>query len=207
MNSSSSRRTSLRARFRATTEATLLDAAEEVAAREGVEAASLQAIALRAGVAVGTIYNYFADRNALIEALFASRRAELAAQVDASASSNADAPFEVQLGAFVDNLLEFFDRRRSFLRILIDAEHVRARPVATRDWRRSALEHIRARAAHLVRVGVAAGKLRPERQALYADALVGLVRGILVGRAADDQPLTRNTDAIVDIFLHGTSAR
>ena len=207
MNSSSSRRTSLRARLRATTEATLLDAAEEGAAREGLEAASLQAIAERAGGAVGTIYNYFADRDALVEALFVSRRAELAAEVDATASNTADAPFEAQLHAFVENLLEFFARRRSFLRGLIDAEHVRARPVAARARRGSALEHIRARAARLVAAGVAAGDLRPERQALYADALVSLVRGILVGRAADAEPLARNAAAVVDIFLHGTAAR
>lgn len=207
MNSSSPRRTSLRARFRATTEATLLDAAEEVAAREGVDAANLQAIAARAGVAVGTIYNYFADRDALIEALFAKRRAELVEVVDATASTTADAPFEVQLRAFVENLLEFFDRRRCFLRILIDAEHVRARPAAARDRRSSALEHVRARAAHLVRVGVASGTLRPERADLYPDALVGVVRGILVGRAAESEPLSRNADALVDIFLRGTAVR
>lgn len=206
MNSSSSGRTSLRARFRATTEATLLEAAEEVAARDGVEAASLQAIAERAGVAVGTIYNYFADRHALVEALFARRRAELAAAVDTTASTTVDAPFEVQLRAFVENLLEFFDRRRSFLRILVDAEHVRARPAAARDRRKSALEHLRTRASRLVAVGIAAGRLRPEDQSLYADALVGIVRGILVSHAANDEPLAGNTDAIVRIFLYGTSA-
>lgn len=162
---------------------------------------------MRAGVAVGTIYNYFADRDALMEALFARRRAELAATVDATASRSADASFEVQLRAFVENLLEFFDRRRSFLRIVVDAEHVRARPAAPRNRRKSALEHLRARASHLVGLGVATGNLRPEHQALYADALVGIVRGVLVARAGDDQPLAGNTDAIVGIFLHGTSAR
>lgn len=207
MNSISSRRTSLRAQFRATTESTLLEAAEEVAAREGVDVANLQAIATRAGVAVGTIYNYFADRDALIEVLFARRCAELAAAVDETASNTADAPFDVQLRAFVESLLEFFDRRRAFLRIVVEAEHVRARPAAARDGRRSALEHLRARASHLVACGVATGRLRSEDQLLYADVLVGMVRGILVGRAAGDMPLAGNADAIVGIFLHGTSVQ
>ncbi|HSO33492.1 MAG TPA: helix-turn-helix domain-containing protein, partial [Labilithrix sp.] len=68
---------SLRARFKATVTEAILDAAEELAADVGVPGTNLQAVAKKAGVAVGTIYNHFEDRNELFAELFKRRREEL----------------------------------------------------------------------------------------------------------------------------------
>jgi AcrR family transcriptional regulator len=48
----------------------LLDAALTLFARDGVDRTSVRAIAERAGVAVGLLYNYFAGKDALLAAVF-----------------------------------------------------------------------------------------------------------------------------------------
>ncbi len=59
----------------------LLEAAREVFAEQGFEA-TMDAIAARAGVGVGTAYRRFANKDELIAALFQDRIAELTAVVD-----------------------------------------------------------------------------------------------------------------------------
>src|SRR4051812_10765706 len=105
---------SLRARFKETVTGAILDAAEELAAEVGVPATNLQAVAKRAGVAVGTIYNHFENREELFVELFARRREELVTAVDDAARSAARGGFEIQLEAYVDAVLSYFDTRRTF---------------------------------------------------------------------------------------------
>ncbi|MDX6685079.1 MAG: hypothetical protein QOF86_1207, partial [Baekduia sp.] len=50
----------------------ILDAARALFAEEGLHA-TLDAVAARAGVGVGTVYRRFADKEALIDALFEER--------------------------------------------------------------------------------------------------------------------------------------
>ena len=74
---------SLRERQREQTSAAILDAAEELFADKGLANAHMNDIASRVGVAVGTLYNHFKDRDALLAALLENRRAELLARIDA----------------------------------------------------------------------------------------------------------------------------
>ena len=62
----------------------LVVAAREVFAERGVEA-SLEEIARRAGVGVGTLYRHFPTRDALIEAVFERRIGEFVAVAEAAA--------------------------------------------------------------------------------------------------------------------------
>ena len=65
---------------RATYEA-LLGAAERLLAVEGLPGLNSTAVAAEAGVATGTFYTYFADKDALLGALFARRLDDLTAAV------------------------------------------------------------------------------------------------------------------------------
>jgi AcrR family transcriptional regulator len=62
----------------------LVAAAREVFAERGVEA-SLEEIARRAGVGVGTLYRHFATRDALVEAVFERRIGEFVAVAERAA--------------------------------------------------------------------------------------------------------------------------
>jgi len=63
----------------------LVAAAREVFAERGVDA-SLEEVARRAGVGIGTLYRHFSTREALVEAIFERRFGELIAVAEAAAS-------------------------------------------------------------------------------------------------------------------------
>jgi AcrR family transcriptional regulator len=63
----------------------LVAAAREVFAEQGVEA-SLEEIARRAGLGIGTLYRHFGTREALVEAIFERRIGELVAVAEAAAA-------------------------------------------------------------------------------------------------------------------------
>ena len=67
----------LRDRFRKETSRTVLAAAEQVFAEEGLHAASMSKIAERAGVAVGTIYRHFPSKQALGNAVYQRWKGQL----------------------------------------------------------------------------------------------------------------------------------
>src|SRR5678815_4687693 len=87
--------------------------------------AGLLPIAKRAGVAVGTLYNYFADREALIRALFESRRARLRPQLLAVVAASSELGFEARLRRFVTDLLAVFEQHRRFFKVAIETEHLK----------------------------------------------------------------------------------
>jgi AcrR family transcriptional regulator len=72
------RRRPVQGRSQATVEA-LLEAAAQILARHGAEAATTNAIAERAGVSIGSLYQYFADREALVDELTARHIAQMQA--------------------------------------------------------------------------------------------------------------------------------
>jgi AcrR family transcriptional regulator len=191
----------LRARFKEATSTAILDAAEQVAADEGLPAASLQTIAQRAGVAVGTIYNHFEDRDALFAALFARRRAELLATLDAAVKPNV--AFAAQLDAFVRTVFTYFDGRRTFLRLALESENVRP-PVRKPDGRTEpAMHQLQLRADRVVRVGVREKRLRPEAADLGAIVLVSIVKGVLHARVHGPKTFVEETEGVISLFLEG----
>ncbi|GAB4139746.1 MAG: hypothetical protein Tsb0016_06500 [Sphingomonadales bacterium] len=83
----------------------ILAAAAERLARGGAAAVTTTALAADAGLAVGSLYQYFADRDAVLLALHRRRMAALAETLAADlAMLPADAPWTVTLDHLVDHL-------------------------------------------------------------------------------------------------------
>ena len=190
---------SLRARFKETVSGAILDAAEELAAESGPAGASLQAIAKRAGIAVGTIYNHFADRNELFLGLFERRRAELLADLDAAAKKVAGAPFDKQLLAYVRTVFTFFDTRRAFLRVALEWHA----PKTKNPRESNSLEQLKIRAERIVKIGVKEKRLKTEGADLFALFLVAAVRALLISRADSPKPLADETESVIALFMQG----
>ncbi|HEY4016470.1 MAG TPA: TetR/AcrR family transcriptional regulator [Polyangiaceae bacterium] len=194
----------LRERFRETTSLAILAAAETIAARDGLANASLQGIADEAGVAVGTIYNYFQDRKVLFEELFARRREELYGAVDAAAKAHARARFEEQLRAFLLAVFEFFDQRRTFLYLALEAEGYKPTIVKGQDGkRRPAMQQLQERAERVIEVGVREKRVRAAAAGLASVLLVAFVRSILFSHFDESIPFASQVDSIVELFLGG----
>jgi AcrR family transcriptional regulator len=175
----------------------ILTAAEEVFAQRGIRTARMEEIAQRAGVAVGTVYNHFEDREGLVSALVERRRAELLKSLESAADEGA--PFEEQLRGFVRTVFEHFESKREFLAILLegDAANV-ARPS-------EAILVLRKRGEALVRRGLAQKALKSERSELFSAMLFGAVRASLVHEMHNPGAMDfgARADAVVDFFLHG----
>ena len=200
MSAGSSRRTAVRARVRETIADAILDAAQEVALEKGLEATSIAAIAARAGVAVGTLYNYFPDRDGLLTALFAARRAAMTPRLAAAAESTAKLPFEPRLRAFVTQLFAIFEEQRAFLRLAVAAEEtgqkLRPRGPTMMTSVVQALEQI-------MRDG-AAKKLFPAARApAYARLVHGAITGLALWRIAEGQSFAGDAELVVDGWLRG----
>jgi AcrR family transcriptional regulator len=191
----------LRVTLREATRSAIVDAAEKVAARDGLSGASLQAIAEQAGVAVGTIYNYFEDRDRLFDALFTRRRDELFEAIDAAAKEHRSEPFQAQLDAFVRAVLGFFDGRRDYLRVAFDAESARFKRSDAKKG--SAVQQLRDRAERVVKIGLREKVLREEDADIAGDILVGIVRGILMAGAQTDRTCLPDAARVTALFLRG----
>jgi len=194
---------SLRSRLKQATAREILNAAEQVLAEQGA-AASMQAIARMAGVAVGTLYNHFTDKDDLVRGLLSVRRGELFKAVDEAMAGRSDAPFVTQLLTFVQAIFTQFERRRSYLKIAIGSDM----PRGEGDDGRPALLRTMDRLRPVIDRGLSEGVLRPELAPLYPPVLAGIIRGVLVhGREDPAYSFTGAAETVVELFLGGAAVK
>jgi AcrR family transcriptional regulator len=193
----------LRERFREATQQAILQAAEQTFAERGIHGARMEDVATRAGVAVGTLYNYFGDKKHVVTALLDGHRAELLGRLDAALSPRR--PFAEALVAWLDAALAHIEAHRAFFAVFLAEEAAGGR---TDHGTSTMLEAITARAARLVRAGVDQKALRAEHAPLYPLLLVALVRtaGKSALRARGKEPLSLEAATLADVFLHGAGA-
>jgi AcrR family transcriptional regulator len=192
----------LRDRLREETSRAILAAAEDVFASDGL-GARMEAIAIHAGVAVGTLYNHFEDRKALVAALVRSRREALLSRVDAALAAARGQPAPAQLRAYLAAVEEHARAHGPLLAVLLQAGEGpgEARPPKT------LLADLARRVDAVVARGMEAGELRPDGAKVFGLALVGMTRAILVRALEGGAEPGEATDAILDLFLRGAAAR
>ncbi len=86
----------------------LLQAAAELFAEEGTDV-SLEAVAARAGVGIGTLYRNFPNRDSLVEAAY---RTEVAHLCDAASELLATSPPDVALAEWMDRFVTYAAAKR-----------------------------------------------------------------------------------------------
>jgi AcrR family transcriptional regulator len=202
--SSARRPAPLRTRLRAAACDAILDAAEAVAAERGLDGASIAAIAERAGVAVGTLYNYFPDREGILTALFTVRRGELVPRITAIAEAHASEPFERRLRGFVRDVMAAYEERRSFLRLAIDADRTMPK---VKDPRQTLLVHFAATLETIFADAGRAKQIAPGHHVAYARMMQGALKGLTLLHIEKGTPLTDDAELAVDTFLHGVRGK
>jgi AcrR family transcriptional regulator len=93
----------------------VLDAADQVLARDGADAFTTTRIARAAGVPVGSVYRYFPDKDAIVEALATRYWSEFADLVAAAADLDEEAPMPDPAGGVLEALAAAFRGRPGFL--------------------------------------------------------------------------------------------
>ena len=98
-------------------------AALHLFAERGADATPMPMIAECAGVAVGSLYRYYANKDELIARLYADNYARLAQELDRAQTQAATARDKV--AAMVCFICGFFDREWDLARFLLLEQHVR----------------------------------------------------------------------------------
>jgi AcrR family transcriptional regulator len=190
----------LRAQVRETVQVAILDAAEELIADRGLHAAALAQIARRAGVAVGTLYNYFADREALIAALFENRRGQLRPALHTVTLAGRELGFEPRLHQFVHDMLGVFEIHRRFIKVMIETEHLRLKSSTTGQDLRKGVEEV-------VAAGVAEGVIDRGIADLFSLTVMAALKGVVLRRIGDGAPLLADAKPLVRLLLDGARTR
>jgi len=172
--------------------AAILDAAATVLARRGGEQASMNDVAVAAGLARATVYRYFPNRQALLDEL-----ARLAVREAGGRLSDAqldDVPLQEGLSRAVRALVSVGDRL-----VILERERVRPEP---EQFDRAVGEPLR----RLFDRGRSTGEVRADvPTSSLGESLVGLVVSVL--RSAPSLGVEATTAVVTSLFLDGARAR
>ncbi len=171
-----------------------------VIARRGMSAATMQEIAEEAGVAKGTIYLYFRDRDELVDKTFERAITALHARVEAALG--VEQPFEEKLRAILTAEFKFFREHREFFRLYISLRHPEGRQKRTCEPRyRARIERMSA----VLQQAMERGEIRridPTRLALF---IIEGSDAIIIERVLEDAPPPEEADVdlIAGAILEG----
>jgi AcrR family transcriptional regulator len=189
----------MKQRAREAASTALLEATEYVASERGIDQTSIAAIAERAQVAVGTLYNYFPDRESLLSALFKWRRDEMIPRlVAAAAMAGEDGPFEERLRAYILHTARAFDGFRRFCRVAMSADQS-GTPIKGRatGGKSAVLETF---------LNSLIGIMKPvygAKSEEYARMMFGSFKMMMQFQLERDQPIENLVDSLVTTFLQG----
>jgi AcrR family transcriptional regulator len=189
----------------------ILEAAEQVFGRRGFSGTRMADVAKAAGLATGTLYNYFANRNELLGSLVAQRSDELLGEMRAAEEETASRPACEQLGHMVRTAFLHFEAHRALFAVFLEPAGISGKSMASIG--RSCIQA--QREYHGVFAGVldrsrAEGAVRADvPQSLLLAHLLGSLHGMvkLWMSEPDADPLTDRAALVVELFLRGAGNR
>jgi AcrR family transcriptional regulator len=172
----------------------ILEAARECFSRDGFEAATTRDIAARAGIAAGTLFNYFPAKEAIAMALVAEALGAARRQFEDRPRGES---IEEDLFSLIAAELRALRPHRAYLRPVLET----ALSPLVRDEASPEGESIRVE--HLEAVGrLIAGRATEERMPPVAWSLYWtLFTGVLAFWACDASPHQEDTLAVLDHYL------
>lgn len=172
----------------------------------------MEDIAAGAGIAVGTLYNYFRDRQALVSAVLQSRTEGLLDALDqvvlaaAAAPAGSSGRFAADLRRFVAVLTRHCDEHRALMLAVIDEGLQHGIDATAMHRQHTVATQLMARAGRLLGHGVELGALRRAEPSLYAAMLLGMVRAVaMTTLVRGEAGLAGRADDIVGVFLGGAA--
>ena len=182
----------------------ILDAAAQVFAERGFHRTTVRDVAKAAGVADGTIYNYFANKTALLLGILdrlneAERRAIEVAQAQATDVRTFTRHY------FHNHLLVFANQNQDLLRVVLSEVLVNA------ELRERYIQEIVAPTFVVILQQLAPlaeqGRMRTENLLLTLQLMSSMVLGVLVARMFDERSAQDTweqlPDVLTDLFFEG----
>jgi len=186
------------------------EATMRVIARKGMSAATMQEIAEEAGVAKGTIYLYFRDRDELVEKTFENAMTQLHAKIDEA--MNAAGSFEEKLRRMLSAKMRFFEENREFFRLFMSLRYPEGNAQQQRRQKRTCQPQYQSRVdqfSTLLQQGMDAGEIRrsnPQRLAIF---LIEGSNAVTIERVMEEAPPPEQDDVemIASALLEGIAIR
>jgi AcrR family transcriptional regulator len=178
------------------------EAALRVVGRKGLEKATVDDIALEAGVAKGTLYLYFRSRDEIIEKTIGAAVDDLLARLQRAADGAGPGPFADALERVLTAQFAYFDENRDFFRLYFaSGEYSEDRRLRQSRRYRLHLDQLVA----LIKRGRRRGELKslePERAAI---AIAGAARDVILRRLHEKEPPSPEADArfLRDLLFSG----
>ncbi|NUP15677.1 MAG: TetR/AcrR family transcriptional regulator [Streptomyces sp.] len=136
------RRTPRQARSRARL-ARVLEAAERVLVRDGVQALTTTRVAAEAGVSVGSLYQYLPDRDAIIDALAAGYLARLEAAMDDLVTVAEAEQWDDPVGVLIDAYAAIYRTGHGFRALWFGSSLTEQTRAADREHKRRMADGVR----------------------------------------------------------------
>lgn len=159
----------------------LLDAARRVFGAKGFDDATVDAIAVEAGVAKGTVYLYFPSKLAIYEAAFAAGIDTLTARTNERVAA-AESPREA-IRVFIETRVGYFKEHQDYFRMYVNEV---SRQVTDRTPRRSRCREAMEQQTRALRDAfaryIAAGSMRAVDPEAAASAVFDMTRGLVARR-------------------------
>lgn len=181
-----------------------------VISRKGMAAATMQEIAEEAGVAKGTIYLYFRDRDELVEKTFESSMNQLMLQIDEALDR--DIPFEEKIRAVISAQLVFFAANREFFRLYISLRMPEGTPQQQRRQKRTCQPQYRTRVQKLADVleqAMERGEIRRVDTYRLALFIIEGSTAVIIERLSEENSPSAEADVelIAGLILDGIRKR
>jgi AcrR family transcriptional regulator len=146
-----------------------LDIAAQLIEELGYEAVTMTAIAEYAGASIGTLYDYFPDKQAVALSLLAQYTEESDAHWEATLAATRLRPKADLATIFVEGMLVFVRKRPAYLSLL-DAPVAYSRPTAARQPLRRTFAHA---------LEIVNPKIKPKHAILSAKVIVEVIKAFL----------------------------
>jgi AcrR family transcriptional regulator len=186
----------------------IIDAARRVIMEVGYPDASMDRIAQEAGVAKGTLYLYFKNKDELLARTFAEEHDQMMDRLRKSAQTVSG--YTEQLRSLVRETMEHAVDHQAFRQALHGAPDISPFGTSTSSSEiRREVEDYGGFVAEILEKGMQAGEFRKGNAAKFAMYLTQLVAGAVTAqlRKPEDDACLTSAEEITDFFLLGAQAR
>lgn len=150
----------------------ILDAAAAVFAETGYEAATTNAIAIRANTSIGSLYQFFPDKRAILDALAIRYQGQISQILTDIAAVNTDS-LQGTLDIMIDRIAEFSAANPAFQLMFVTSYDSKALTAVAETMSQMVSTHVNAQFL------ATAPALDPEQSEFYASIVVFLMRALI----------------------------
>ena len=157
---------------------TLLDAAAQILQTDGESAFNTNRVAERAGFSIGTLYQYFPNKNSIVEALAERERIVIEAAIKKAFIRQDPKTLEDAVRIVVHELINAFGRRRKLRRfVILQMVHLNLASSVLREMDTIGTDILKLMA---MRGGVRIKSLSPTSIFVITRAIMGAIRAAII---------------------------